>query len=253
MPIYDPRENNGPVLPALILANIFPLVGILYDEVSFFALFYLYWWETVIISIFRWLKMSWAEKPSEPDPGYTINGKTLSPEHVNNRGKMRRHYFFMRTGIMMFYLVFIIVFVGVVSTMSEDSVEFARSITFAEPWVFWCFVSYTVLHLIEYITWIRSGTYKETSLVELATPFDGRLITMHVVIVLGTFLAMYTSETLFPNHPRAGSIGYGALFVAIKTGVDIYAYRKNKSRHTVIDAMMPGKSKTDAGGQAGTR
>lgn len=57
MPIFDPRERSGPILPALILANVIPLVGIIYYDVSFFALLYLYWWETVIISIFRWQKM----------------------------------------------------------------------------------------------------------------------------------------------------------------------------------------------------
>lgn len=238
MPIFDPREIKGPVLPALIMANIFPLVGILYNEISFFALFYLYWWETVIVSIFRWLKMSWAEKPSEPNPNQLVNGRILTYEQVNNRGRMRRQYFFVRTGIMLFYLLFIVVFVGVVSTMNEDTGGFARAITFAEPWVFWSFIGFTALHLTEYITWIMRKDYKETTLLELSNPFDGRIILMHLVIVLGTFLAMYTSENLFPNHPRAASIGYGALFVAIKTVVDIIAYKKNQPRQQTLDALL---------------
>lgn len=238
MPIYDPREQKGPVLPVLLLANIFPLVGIVYDEISFFALFYLYWWETVIVSIFRWQKMAWAEKPSEPDPLFLVNGRILTKEHVNNRGKMRRQYFFMRSGIMIFYLIFIIVFVGAMSTMSEDTSGFAAAITFNEPWVFWSFIGFTALHLTDYITWIQRKAYKETTLVELASPFDGRIILMHLVIVLGTFLAMYTSENLFPNHPRAASIGYGVLFVGIKTIVDVIAYKKNEPRQKTLDTLL---------------
>jgi len=235
MPIFDPRENKGPFLPALLLANILPLVGILYDEISFFALFYLYWWETVIISIFRWQKMAWAEKPSEPNSALMVNGRLQSADFINNRGKMRRQYFFVRSGIMLFYLIFIIVFVGVLNSAGENAGEFGRAITFSEPWVFWSFIAFTVLHLTEYITWVRSKAYKETTLSELSTPFDGRLIIMHLVIVLGTFLAMYTSETLFPNHPRAASIGYGVLFVVIKIITELFAYRSNRSRHQVLE------------------
>ncbi len=238
MPIFDPREIKGPVLPALIMANIFPLVGIIYDEISFFALFYLYWWETVIVSIFRWLKMSWAEKPSEPDPNYTVNGSMLTYEQVNNRGRTRRQYFFIRSGILIFYLIFIIVFVGAVSTMREDISGFANAITFEEPWVFWSFIGFTALHLTEYITWIMRQEYKETTLRELSSPFDGRIILMHLVIVLGTFLAMYTSENIFPNHPRAASIGYGVLFVSIKTVVDIIAYKNNQPRQQTLDTLL---------------
>lgn len=100
MPVYDPRETKGPILPALLIANILPLMGILYNEVSFFALIYLYWWETVLISIFRWLKMAWAEQPSEPDPNFAVNGRTLTHAHINNRGRIRRQYFFTRSGIL---------------------------------------------------------------------------------------------------------------------------------------------------------
>lgn len=247
MPIFDPREGKSPILPTIILANIFPLVGIIYYDMSFFALFYLYWWETVMISIFRWLKMAWAEKPSEPDPNFTINGQTLSYETVNNRGRMRRQYFFLRSGMMIFYLIFIIVFVGVISTMQEDPTAFARAITFTDKWVFWSFIGFTLVHLAEYISWVRSGAYKETSLVELATPFDARIIVIHVVIVLGTFLAMYTSESLFPEHPKAASIGYASLFVVLKVVVEVIAYQKNHSRQEVfskLDNAMRGKNKT---------
>lgn len=129
------------------------------------------------------------------------------------------------------------------TTSDENMPEFARAISFSEPWVFWCFISYVLLHLTEYIIWIRSYTYKHTSLVELAQPLDGRLIVMHVVIVLGTFLSIYTSEKLFPNHPRAASIGFGALFVLLKTGIDVFAYLRNHPRHKVITTLMQKKNR----------
>jgi hypothetical protein len=234
MPIFDPRERSGPMLPAMIVANIFPLVGIIYYDVNFFALFYLYWWETVIISIFRWQKMGWASKPSEPDPTVTYNGQPLTNEQVNNRRGMRIRYFFVRSGMMLFYLLFIVVFVGILTSIKEDAVGFASAITFSDPWVFWSFVGFVIVHLLEYISWIRNETYKETTIVELSSPFDSRIIVMHVVIVGGTFLAMFTSEKLFPDHPHAASIGYGALFVFLKTIIDVIAWRNNHSRQDAL-------------------
>ena len=235
MPIFDPREGKNPMIPGLILANLLPLVGIIYYDVSFFALFYLYWWETVMIGVFNWLKMGWAEKPAQPTESLTYNGNIVSYEQLNDRRGMRRMYFFMRSGIMIFYLIFIVVFVGLMTAVKEDATAFAKTITFTDPWVFWSFIGFTALHLVEYIIWIRSGTYKETTVAELANPFDGRLILIHVVIVAGTFLSMYTSEKLFPNHPHAASIGYGVLFVLIKIILDIWnAKTEGKSIFTQI-------------------
>ena len=234
MPIFDPRERSGPILPALILANVIPLVWIIYYDVSFFALFYLYWWETVIISIFRWQKMGWASKPSEPDPNVTYNGKMLTYEQVNNRRGMRIQYFFIRSGMMLFYLLFIVVFVGIMTAVQEDATSFAMALTFTDKWVFWSFIGFVALHLIEYITWIQTEQYKETTIAELASPFDARVLVMHVVIVGGTFLAMFTSQKLFPDHPHAASIGYGTLFVFLKTIIDVIAWNNNHSRQKAV-------------------
>jgi hypothetical protein len=61
-------------------------------------------------------------------------------------------------------------------------------------------------------------------------PFDGRIIIIHVVIVLGTFLSIYFSEKLMPGNPKAGNIAFASLFVLLKTIVDVIAYRKLQRR-----------------------
>jgi len=238
MPIFDPRERSFPVLPSLILANILPLIGVIYYDVSFFALIYLYWWETVIISIFQFIKMGKAQKQSEPDPNFTVNGKTLSFEQVNSKRYMRFTYAVIRIFMLAFYLLFIVIFVGVLASTSEnDLLGFAKALMFIEPWVFASFLAFVFTHLVEYIVWMRDEDYKNTSLRELGSVFDARIIVIHVVIVLGTFAAMFAGEKLFPETQNAGSIAYTCLFVLLKVIVDVYAYTKNIRRTEAIGSL----------------
>jgi hypothetical protein len=238
MPIFDPRERSFPVLPSLILANILPLIGVLYYDVSFFALIYLYWWETVIISVFQFIKMGKAQKKTEPDPGFTINGKALSYEQVNSKRYMRFTYALIRIVMLAFYLLFIVIFVGVLSSSREnDFLGFARALMFIEPWVVASFLAFVFTHLVEYIVWMRDEDYKNTSLRELGSIFDARVIVIHVVIVLGTFAAMFAGEKLFPETQNAGSIAYTCLFVLLKVIVDVYAYARNTRRTALIGSF----------------
>lgn len=237
MPVYDPREKSFPVLSAIILSNLLPLIAVLFYDVSFFALFYLYWWETVIISIFQFIKMGKAQKKSEPDPNFTVNGKQLTFEQVNSRRYMRFSYAVIRFFMLLFYLVFIVVFVGVLSAMKENPAAFARALLFTEPWVKVSFFGFFFTHLVEYIIWVNNKEYEQASLRDLGAIFDARVMVIHIVIVLGTFAAMFAGDKLIPNTKNAGSIAYVCLFVLMKVGVDLYTYSKNTRRIQVLSSL----------------
>lgn len=237
MPVFDPREKGFPVLSAIIFTNLLPLIAVLFYDVSFFALFYLYWWETVIISFFQFVKMGKAQKKSEPDPNFTINGKTLTFDQVNSKRYMRTSYAVIRFLMLLFYLIFIVIFVGVLSAIEEDPVAFARALMFIEPWVVVSFLSFLLTHLIQYIIWRNNKEYEQTSLRELGAVFDARVIVIHIVIVLGTFAAMFAGDKIIPDTKNAGSIAYVSLFVLLKIGVDIYAMSKNTRRTTVMHQL----------------
>ncbi len=244
MPIFDPRERSFPILPTLIISNILPLIGILYYDLTFFSLFYLYWWETVIISFFTFMKMGRAQQRSEPDPNYTVNGKTLTNEQVNSKRYMRTSFAVIRFFMLVFYLIFIVIFVGLVSAAKSDDdiLSFGGTLFFIYPWMRISFAAFLITHTLEYWIWVRDEEYKTTSLRALGSPFDSRIVIMHIVIVLGTFLSFYASENLFPGNPKAGSMGYAILFVMMKTGVDMFAYMKNTKRTEVIRALQPRKT-----------
>ncbi|MBK7440300.1 MAG: hypothetical protein IPL12_21100 [Bacteroidetes bacterium] len=232
----SPRTRSFPIVPVIICINILPLIGVLYFNVSFFALFYLYWWETVIISIFQFVKMGKAELKSEPDPGFTVNGKTLTYQQVNSKIYMRLSYGIIRLLMLGFYLLFIIIFIGILTAIEEDPIAFANALLFLDPWVLLSFLGFFFTHLAEYVLWIRDKEYKTTSLRDLGNIFDSRVVVIHVVIVLGTFASMFAGEKLFPDVKNIGSIAYMCLFVLLKIGVDVYAYSKNMKRtHAIND------------------
>lgn len=240
MPVYDNREPQIPILPFLIVSNIFPLIGVLYYHMSFFMLFYVYWCETCIISIFNLIKMGKASRQDVPDPGLTINGKNLTSQQVNSKKYMRRMYGSTRCFILLFYLLFIVVFVGLMeSVRHEDSttlINMADILFFRVRWMQITLGVFILLHAIQYWQWLATREYEETSLRQLGSPFDGRMIVMHIVIVLGTFLSIYASEHLFPNNPHAGQIAFASLFVFLKIMLDIISYnRNNKRSHTLLN------------------
>lgn len=244
MPIFDPRERSIPILPVIIITNIIPLVGIIYYDLTFFALFYLFWWETVIISFYQWMKMGRAKKIADPDPNFTVNGRTLTHEQVNSKRYMRRMYFWVRLLMLIFYLIFIIIFVGVMqSATSDGAISFVRAFLFSDPWMKVALLAFIFTHGLEYWVWKRDGEDKNTSLRELGMPFDARIIIMHMVIVLGTFGSLYASEKLFPGNPKAGSIAYAAIFVFLKIIVDVFSYVKNQRRTEVLTTVSALKKK----------
>lgn len=242
MPVFDPRERPIPVMPLLVITNLLPLIGIVYYNLSFFAFFYLYWVETVLIGIFRWLKMIKANKHAQPDPNFKINGEPLTYKMVNSRVYMMGMYFFWRSFILIFYLVFIVVFVGFMgSDTATDSISVGRAMLFMEPWMQITLLSYFLTQLIDYIQYLAGREYEDTSLVELANVFDARTVVLHVVIVLGVFLSKWVSEDVFPHYPGAGTIAYASLFVVVKTLADIFSYKWQTSRLTTV-ANAFGKS-----------
>lgn len=250
MPVFDPREKNFPFLPFIILSNIFPLIGVMYYNMSFFMLFYLFWWETVIISFFQWLKMGKASLLADPDHSFTINGKTLTHQQVNSKKYMRRMFFVVRTFMLLFYLIFIVVFVGFFipaqNNDEEGMLTTVQAIVFDDTWMRISFLVFIFVHGVDYINYLAAKQYEETSLRQLGMPFDGRIITMHIVIVGGTFLSMFVSEKLFANNAKAGQISIAALFVLIKILVDVASLKMQQRRtETISKALdsMKGKQK----------
>jgi hypothetical protein len=74
----------------------------------------------------------------------------------------------------------------------------------------------------------------ETSTAELAVPFDGRSIVMHIVIVLGAVSTAFLGERLFGSEQKAAPILFYSFFVVMKTAVDMLSYKTNENREKMV-------------------
>ena len=234
MAASSPNDPRFPVLPTLLVMNIFPLVGVLFFHWSFFAIIYIYWWETVIMSIFNILKMRRAKKPGVPNPNWKINNEVQTVADVNNKPKLMATYISIRFFTLFIYLVFIIVFIGMYSAGQDGYSTAVEIIFFLDTFMQVSIVVVFAYYLIDFITWRLSGMEHETSTSELAVPFDGRSIVMHIVIVLGAVSTSFLGEKLFGSEQKAAPILFSSFFVLMKTAVDMLSYKTNENREKLV-------------------
>lgn len=227
-----------PVLPTVLVMNLFPLAGVLFFNWSFFAIIYIYWWETVIMSIFNLLKMAKAAAIAQPDPNMTINGLPQTFEQVNNVAFMRKNYAGVRIFTLFIYFVFICVFIGMYQGSQPGQPGPIEIVFLMEDFMRISLAVIFLYYLIEYLIFRMSGEWQETSVAELAVPFDGRSIVMHVVIVLGAVSTMFLGEKLFGSEEAAAPVIFTSFFVLVKTGVDVVAANKKVHRETMVGEAL---------------
>ena len=223
-----------PRVPTLLLMNLFPLAGVLFFNWSFFAIIYIYWWETVILSFFNVLKMAKAAKRAEARPNVTINGAPETESIRNNKPLIMVTYMGTRAFILFIYLVFILVFIGMYQGNRPGQPSMGEIILFMDPFMKAGIVAVLIYYLTDYLVWRFTGDWQETTAASLAMPFDGRSIVMHVVIVLGAVSTAFLGETLFGSEQKAAPILFASFFVIMKTAVDLWAESGKKDRETVV-------------------
>jgi hypothetical protein len=169
---------------------------------------------------------------------------TLS--QTNNKVFLIPTYIGIRAFTLFIYLVFIIVFIGFFHPQADSKMQSAEVILFGNDFMKISFVIIIAYYLIDFIMYMVSGLYKETTAKELAVPFDSRSIVMHVVIVTGAVSTAFLGEWLFGSEERAVPIIFASFFVLMKTAVDLWAARQNVDRETmVLGKVWVGKEKED--------
>jgi hypothetical protein len=235
--------NKFPVLPTILAMNLFPLAGVLFFNWSFFAIIYIYWWETVIMSMFNLFKMHKASALAQPDPNMTINGLPQTFEQVNNVKFMRRNYTGVRVFTLFIYFVFICVFIGMYQGSQPGQPGPVEIVFFMEDFMRISLFVIFLYYLIDYLVFRMSGEWQETTVAELAVPFDGRSVVMHVVIVLGAVSTVFLGEKLFGSEEAAAPVMFTSFFVLVKTGVDVVAAKKKMHRETMVGEAIFNRKK----------
>lgn len=184
---------------ALILANLVPLAGVLLLEWSVLEILLLYWAESVIIGVVNVLRMARSQSENVLAGMVPQVANRQVPEEMMK--KMPRANM---AAIKLFLIPFFIVHYGgfcyghlmaVIGLFSGSGLSGGVKNSLTQAWQpeFWIAVfAIAASHLYSYATnFIGKGEFKNISVAALMHRPYGRIIAMHIAIVLGAGLVMW--------------------------------------------------------------
>ncbi len=213
--VNEQTANKNVMLPLIIFSNLFPLYGVIHYNWTIFSVVYIYWLELLIISTFQLLKIMFAEGDEEA----TFFSKLT----------IALRFFAFRTGIFLFYLIFIVVFLGFLISGKENSdgsgIQLFDVIFLKGNFYKITLLSFLVYNIVEFVVlFLLNGAYKNAKPEDNFIILEPHILVVHLVVVLGTFLYQGATENLNWNHKNA-MIATVSLFVVIKIIIDIYRQR----------------------------
>jgi hypothetical protein len=203
--------------------NIIPLLGVIFYNWSVFALIYAYWLETLAITFCKAVMIMMSQGDTEKAP------------HI--RKAIR--YFVFNAGILIFYLLFIVVFIGFVVAEKQEGHTFVSYLLFIDKSFRYTLITLFGVKLLEMISgFFMSGLYKKSKSARFYTFFDIRFIMIHFVIILGFFAFNFLNK-------KAGSglgiIAFAVIFVVIKSITDVisvYLFKEVKQESNDISMIQ---------------
>ncbi len=192
----------------LILSNIMPVLGVIFMGWQAFAILFLFWFENIVIGISNVFKMA-----------------TVTSDNTRMGAKVSAiSFFIVHYGIFtLVHGIFIFVIFGGFFEETEPSSVFDIFGKFADLQLWWAILALIISHAVSFFTnYIGKGEYKNTTLNQLMGQPYGRVVILHVTIIIGGFLV-----ALF-GSPVVGLI----LLIALKTFIDIKTHLK---QHTIFD------------------
>jgi hypothetical protein len=193
----DPKHARLISVIALIIANLFPIIGLAFFGWQVSTIIFVYWLENIVIGAWNVVRMGKAQGKA-PRMKFTVNGKPA--EQVTRRSLINffiLHYGFFTLG----HGVFVLALFG----LPQEG--------FA--WVGLTFVLLFVSHGVSYLkNFIQSGEYLTVAHSDLFVQPYRRIVVLHVVVILSGFWI------------EKGRVGPGAVYllVGLKTFVDIIAH-----------------------------
>ncbi len=195
--------------------NLIPLFGVAFLNWSAFALFYAYWLETFAISFLNAVRIVTAQQG-----------------HILFRIGTAIKFLLIQTGLLLFYLIFIIAFIGFNMSTTENRINFLNYFTLSDINFRIAMFSIFTVKLAELLLqYFLSREYKIAAPKQFYYFINGRIIMIHFVIVLGFFAFKFLNEAI-NNH--AGVFVFTLVFVFAKMFIDYFSFKlqdKSTSSH----------------------
>lgn len=201
-----PPPSHARSVPAsafvLVLANLVPLYGVVLLGWEVFAVVLLFWFENVVIGFYNLLRML-AARPR--DIGRWAGKVFAIP------------FFAVHYGMFTFvHGIFVVVLFGggMIESLDNPGVPMFRHALAAAD-VTWGAVALIVSHGFSFVwNYVGKGEYREATLEALMKQPYGRVVVLHLVILVSGFVVMAL------GMPMVGLV----LLVVLKIGLDIRAH-----------------------------
>jgi hypothetical protein len=197
------------LLPLIIISNLLPRYGVLMFHWTLFSIVYVYWLELLIISSFQLLKIFFSQ--GDKKNGFWPKTATAI------------RFFVLRSLLFLFYLIFIIVFLGFLMTGSDksDRMQMVQTMSLHQPFFKITLLNFLLYNLVEFmVVFIATGEYKTSIPNDHFEILDSHMIVVHIVVVLGSFLYEFVLKHFHTQH-RSAMIACVCLFVLVKICIDI--------------------------------
>ncbi len=206
----------------LIIANLIPIWGVLFDAWSAFSVVFLFWIENVIIGIFNVVKLllhgAFVQMPApdgQPEPTPVV-GRILAVAGMT----------FMAAFFTFHYGLFCLVHGGFVMSLLGGGDRgfpnpFARALHEAKGDLGFAILALVISHGYSLVmNYFRGGEYKRVNSTQLMGGPYGRIVILHLAILFGAFLTVVFGS----------GIGVLLLLVIGKIFIDVQLHLKERER-----------------------
>ncbi len=220
------RVNSSAVAAALlVITNLIPLVGVLALGWNLLLILALYWAENGIVGVINILKILLAEGTDTPDTGsmrITENGRAVQNlTRLGTAGFFCLHYgiFWVVHGVFVFTFLPAMTGLGTPGAVPDD--PFTGFPTVDIPLFGAGVVALAVSHGVSFWTnYLGRGEYRTLSPAEVMIQPYGRLVIMHLTIIVGAFVSIFLGTP----------IGSLLVLVGLKTALDLlFHLRQHRS------------------------
>ncbi|MBK9352899.1 MAG: hypothetical protein IPN09_02670 [Bacteroidetes bacterium] len=189
----------------MLLTNSLILYGAIVNQWPIFLVIYGFWLETIIISIFETLKILFAKGENSKPPNIT-----LATQHL-----------LLKLGMLLFYLIFIVVFIGLLHSSKTDSIKILNAVYFRDKFFNAALLSMILGGLLNFIViyWMELRTNFGAK--HFFNFLDARTLTIHLVIVIGTFALEFADKNLLFNENLDKKYVFLSIFILVKTIADL--------------------------------
>jgi hypothetical protein len=205
---YRVTSSVGAVA-ALVIANLIPLLGVLFLDWSVWTILILYWLENGIVGAFNILKIRKAAGPMDATgASFRMNGR---PVDMASRAGLIT-FFIIHYGLFWIVHGVFVLTLPLFAMMgpSGDPAEFAGDVSPGTILV--ALIALTISHGVSYyFNFVKGGEYLRVSPAgQMFAPY-GRLVVLHITIIVGGMAIAFTGA------PAAAV----AILVLLKTVLDV--------------------------------